>query len=299
MNTKTSGTDIFAGLRQKIADYEMLVKFRLTMLVIFTAGCSYIITLGVINWAGLVILCSGGFLITAAANALNQVLEREYDKNMNRTANRPLATGRMSVSEAVLFAGFSSMIGTALLSFFNPLTGLLGMVSLILYAFIYTPMKRISPTAVLIGAIPGALPMLIGSVAATGYFTPLAIVLFGIQFLWQFPHFWAIGWVSYDDYANAGFYLLPGGQERDGRNKNTALQSLFYALLLLPVGMMPWMLGITGTISMVVVVLAGLGFSYYAFNLYKKCDKKAALGLMFSSFLYLPIVLFAFLFDIL
>jgi len=191
------------AIKQKIQDYKLLVKFGLNMFVVFSAAAAYLTTIQTpINWAKVLTLSLAGFLITGAANALNEVLERDFDKMMNRTANRPLAAGRMNSSEAVLAAGIMSLIGLSLLAMFNPLTVFLGSLSLISYAFVYTPLKRVSPIAVLIGAIPGALPVMIGSVAATGVLTPLAIALFAIQFLWQFPHFWAIAWIADEDYKS-------------------------------------------------------------------------------------------------
>jgi heme o synthase len=214
---------------------------------------------------------------------------------MNRTANRPLAAGRMSSSEAVLAAGLMSLVGLILLAMFNPLTVFLGSLSLISYAFIYTPLKRVSPIAVLIGAIPGALPAMIGSVAATGTLTPLAIALFSIQFLWQFPHFWAIAWLGDEDYKKAGFNLLPS---REGKLDETVGWNAFvYAAFLLPVGYAPFALGFTGIVSAVVLVILGVAFAYYAFRLYKDCTREAARGLMFCSFFYLPIAQIALMLD--
>ncbi|MEM6318873.1 MAG: protoheme IX farnesyltransferase, partial [Bacteroidota bacterium] len=191
---------IFGALSNKLNDYGLLVKFKLNLTVVFSAVMAYLIAFDrTASWIGIIVLAIGGFLVTSSANALNQVLERDYDKLMKRTENRPLAAGRMSVSEAVIVAGISCLVGTALLSMFNAWTGLLGMVSMVLYAFVYTPMKRVSPMAVAIGAIPGALPLMIGCVAAQGGMTTLAVTLFVIQFLWQFPHFWAIAWLGDKD----------------------------------------------------------------------------------------------------
>ncbi len=280
----------------KLTDYKMLVKARLTSMVVFSAGIGYVLGAGYnFSWVGLAVLCLGGFLITGASNALNQVLEKDYDSIMKRTANRPLATGRMSVSEAVMAAGFMSLIGITLLALFNPLTALIGTVSMIIYAFIYTPVKRVSPIAVLIGAIPGALPPMIGWVAATGNLGIEALALFGIQFLWQFPHFWAIAWVGNEDYTKAGYKLLPS---KGGKDKQTALQCLIYTLFMLPMGVSLFWLGVTGWISAVIVTGAGLMFTYYAWKLYKECTDKAALHLMFSSFVYLPVTLIALMMDL-
>lgn len=296
MKPTNTTTSIDGFLKQKIRDYALLGKLRLSLLVVFSAVITY--SLGAANpsFQELFRLGLGGLLVTFAANALNQVLEKDYDKMMARTAKRPLPSGRMEVSEAVLAAGLMSVAGIFLLASFNPLTAVLGAVSLVSYAFIYTPMKRVSPVAVWIGAVPGALPMAIGWTAATGRIDSAALALFSIQFVWQFPHFWAVAWVAYEDYAKAGFYLLPSSQI-DGRNKNTALQAVFYALLLVPVGLLPWMLGICGWASAVVLVTLALLFVAAAVRLYIQCTRKAALQLMFSSLIYLSVVLITLILD--
>ncbi len=298
MQTKAINRDqrLFGGLSSKLDDFAQLVKLRLNLTVVFSAVMAYLITLNTTaNWSVIAVLATGGFLVTAAANALNQVLERDYDKLMKRTANRPIAAGRMSVSEAVLMAGLMCLVGTLLLSMLNAWAGLLGMISMVLYAFVYTPMKRISPTAVAIGAISGALPMMIGCVAAAGGLTTLALALFGIQFLWQFPHFWAIAWIGNEDYKKAGFNLLPS---KNGLlDKSIGWQSMLYALFLVPVSLIPFYLGITGWISALMLVLLGIAYAFGGWQLHKKCTKEAALRLMFSSFFYLPCVLIVLYFD--
>ncbi len=294
MNTKVKNISQVGGLSQKIADYKLLMKFRLNLTVVFSSVMAYLIAAqGTVDWMAVLILGMGGFLVTGAANALNQVLEKDFDKLMKRTENRPIAAGRMTISEAVLAAGFMSIFGIGLLASFNPWAALLGTIALMSYAFIYTPMKRVSPIAVLVGAVPGALPMMIGCVAVEGDLTALAIALFGIQFMWQFPHFWAIAWLGDEDYRNAGFNLLPGGM----KNENVGFQSAIYAIMLLPLGMMPFLLGITGLTSVFISTVAALVYAYYGWNLFRKCDRKAARQLMFSSFFYLPIVLFALYLD--
>lgn len=283
-------------LRQKIADYKMLVKFGLNIVVVVSAIAAYLTTItGSVDWSKVLTLGVAGFLITGAANALNEVLEKDYDKIMNRTSNRPLAAGRMTTSEAVLAAGLMSLAGLSLLALFNPLTVFLGSLSLISYAFIYTPLKRVSPIAVLVGAVPGALPVLIGSVAVSGHLTTLSIALFAIQFLWQFPHFWAIAWVADEDYKRAGFNLLPS---KSGRlDESVGWNAFVYTAFLIPVGCGPYALGYTGVCSAIVLVLLGVVFAFYAFILYKNCSREAARNLMFSSFFYLPIAQFAMVFD--
>ena len=282
-------------LSSKVNDYKLLTKFRLSSLVVFSAGIGYLLAIpaGGFSALNLFILCLGGFLVTGAANALNQILENDVDKQMARTSDRPLASGRMSVNEAVLAAGLMSLIGIGCLASFNALAALIGIISLISYAFLYTPMKKISPIAVLIGAFPGAFPPMIGWVAVTGSFDTEALVLFGIQFMWQFPHFWAIAWVRFEDYAKAGFFLLPTKK----KDKQSALQAFIYAAFLIPIGWMPYFLGLSGLISGIVLMAASVYFTYAAWMLYRTCTREAARKLMFSSFFYLPIVLIALLLD--
>ena len=297
MSTKTINTGIYQATKQRIGDYKLLLKFRLNLLVVFSAVMAYLIAVpaGSLSWVAVGVLALGGFLVTGASNALNQVLEREYDGLMNRTAKRPLPAGRMTVSEAVLAAGLMSLVGIVLLALFNPLTSLLAMISLVVYAFLYTPMKRVSPLAVFIGAIPGALPTMIGVVAYEAGLTPLALILFGIQFFWQFPHFWAVAWLAHEDYAKAGFHLLPS--KRGVKDENAGRQSFIFALLMLPLGILPFYLGITGIFSAVFVSLVGLVYAYYSWAFFTECSRAAARKLMFCSFFYLPMVLIALFID--
>lgn len=282
---------LYQAFRAKLADYKVLVKFGLNMTVVFSATFGYMMALGThFDWVSLLWLALGGFLVTSSANAINQIIEKEYDKLMKRTADRPLASGRMDLPEAVLVAGVSGILGLIILAYcFNPLTALLGAISLIAYAFVYTPLKRVSPIAVFVGAIPGALPVLIGYIAALGPagFNTMACVLFGIQFLWQFPHFWAIGWLGYDDYKNAGFKLLT--TKTDGRNKKTAVEIAFYIVALIAVSVVPTILGVTGWATLLAVGILGGYFFYTALQLIVKCDNPAALKVMFASLFFLPI----------
>ena len=296
MQNNTQKLSFVAAFKQKIEDYKVLVKHRLNLLVVFSAAMAYITTVqGAFSWRELMVLSLGGFLVTGASNALNEVLEKDYDKQMKRTENRPLATGRMTTSEAVLAAGLMSLVGLMLLALFNPLTVLLGSLSLISYAFVYTPMKRVSPIAVLIGAFPGALPVLIGSVAVTGTITPLGMSLFAIQFLWQFPHFWAIAWLADEDYKAAGFNLLPS---KEGKlDSSVGWNSFMYTLFMIPASVAPFALGKTGAASAIVLGIAAVVFAYFAFQLYKKCSREAARQLMFCSFFYLPIAQIALVLD--
>ncbi len=287
---------VFGSLGSKLTDFALLVKFKLNLTVVFSSVMALLIAATEpVSWLAILLFGVGGFLITGAANALNQVLERDFDKLMKRTANRPLAAERMTVSTAVLTAGLMCLIGTFCLSAFNAWAGLLGMLSMVLYAFVYTPMKRVSPSAVVVGAIPGALPLMIGCVAVEGYVSGLAIALFAIQFFWQFPHFFAIAWVGDEDYKKAGFHLLPN--KTGALNESVGMQSFIYALFLIPVGVLPYALGITGIPSLIIISLSSLLYAGFGWNLYKKCTRKAALQLMFSSFFYLPLVLFALYFN--
>jgi protoheme IX farnesyltransferase len=272
----------------------MLVKLRLSLLVVFTSVLGYLIAAnGAFSWTHLILLSVAGMLTSGAANALNQALEKEYDIHMTRTKDRPVAAGRMKSSEAVMFAGISCLIGITILALFNPITAFLGMLSLITYAFVYTPLKRYSTIAVAVGAIPGALPILIGFTSFTGSITMFALALFAIQYLWQFPHFWSIGYLSFEDYKNAGYKLLPS---RDGIiDKNLGLHSAMYALLIIPIALIAFIIdggsfvpvGITLTFTIVYAVLS--------YKMYKDQDRKSALLVMFGSFFYLPIVLMGYL----
>jgi len=296
VQSKVEQGNVWSGIWQKANDYKMLVKLRLSLTVVFSSVMAYLIALeGSAQWWPLAVLSLGGFLVTGAANTLNQVLEKDFDFLMKRTADRPLAAGRMKTSEAVLAAGFMSMIGIMLLALFNLWASFFGTLALVTYAFVYTPLKRISPIAVVVGAVPGALPTLIGVVAAQGELTALGLGLFSLQFLWQFPHFWSIGWLGFDDYRKAGYKLMP---VKDGqRDRNIGLQSTLYALLLLPVGVVPFYLGQTGFVSLVIVTVLTLGYVAFSWNFYRKNDRKSALMLMFYSFVYIPASLLALVID--
>lgn len=291
-----AGSIAGSSVAQKISDYNQLIKTRLTLLVVFSSVVTYLTAAhgGTVNWFDLFILTIGGILVTGAANGINQVIEKNYDKLMVRTANRPVATNRMSVTEA----GFASFVmgatGVILIGLFlNQTTSYLALISLILYAFIYTPMKRISPVSVFIGAFPGALPPLLGWTAYTDGISYEGLVLFGVQFFWQFPHFWSIAWILDEDYKRAGFKMLPSY----GKDKKSALVTLAFTLMLIPIGLVPTFEGYTGIVSGVIAVMAGVVLSYYAFRLFRTCENKDAKRLMFASFLYLPLVQLAYLFD--
>ncbi len=276
--------------------YFELVKFRLTFLVTFSSALGYLLgNRGSIHWSGLLLFSLGGFLITSSGVTINQVLEKDLDKLMKRTMNRPLPTFRVTVTEALLFAMICFSAGFYLLAqYANMLTTSLAILSFVIYSFIYTPLKKVGPVAVYIGAISGGLPPLLGWTAATGTISLAALAIFLIQFLWQFPHFWAIAWVADDDYKIAGFKLLPGNGSKD---VFTAVWILSFAMLLIPAGLFPYSLGISGIISCILITIAGLLFIYPAIKLVRDKSRKAALQIMYCSFLYLPVVLIALLID--
>jgi heme o synthase len=280
----------------KVNVYFKLLKFRLSFFVVFSSGMGYLLASPVkVNWINILVLSLIGFCVTGASNILNQIIERESDKLMKRTRNRPLPSGRIAVSEALIYAlvlGISGIAG--MLHFFNMNAALLSSASLLLYAFAYTPLKTRSPLAVFVGAIPGALPPMIGWVAATNKFGLEPGILFAIQFFWQFPHYWAIAWVLDEDYKKANIRLLPSKGQRD---INTAFRIMIYTVFLLPFGLMPMVLGMTGVTSAVIAVLCGVLFLAQTFYLMKECTDKAALQIMFGSFIYLPVVQIAFVLD--
>jgi protoheme IX farnesyltransferase len=277
--------------------YLDLIKFRLSALVTFSAVFGFVLghSSPGFSWAGLIGLIVGGFLISGASGAANEILERDLDRLMKRTQSRPLPMNVVSVLEAQWFTISVALVGVLTLWVFtNPLTTYLGILSMVLYVFVYTPLKRVGPIAVLVGAIPGAMPPLLGWTAATGAVTYEALIIFGIQFIWQFPHFWAIAWVSDDDYKRAGFKLLPSGGKKD---LNTAIQIMVYTLFLLPLGLLPTYFGLTGLHSGIVATVCGVLFLAQTFSLMRDCSHKSALKIMFGSFLYLPVVQIAYLLD--
>jgi protoheme IX farnesyltransferase len=284
----------------KWSDFSKLIKLRLTFLVVFSASISFLIgsmangrTNGVINWKNWGILIVGGFLVTAAANCFNEIIEKDYDRLMRRTMDRPIPAGRMTTGQALVLGLFMAIFGTYLLGSLNLATGLLSVFSILLYAFAYTPLKRASPIAVFVGAIPGALPPLIGYVAGHGTIDSIALILFGIQFVWQFPHFWAIAWVLDDDYKLAGFRLLPSGR----RDLTSAVITFALTLILVPVSLLPTIYGYGGYYVGGVSLICSLLFLYLATKLLRTLEIKSAKQLMYGSFIYLPVVQLMFLFD--
>jgi heme o synthase len=280
----------------KIRDYFQLIKLTLSFTVVFSSVVCYLLAPNVtFDILSVLVLFVGGMLVTGSANAINQITEKDTDAVMKRTKERPVAAGRMSVEEATAFAAIAGVLGVFLMGWwFNWLSAGVSLFSLFLYAFIYTPLKKVHSVSVLVGAVPGALPCLIGWLAGTGEFSWGGWILFGIQFLWQFPHFWAIAWVAHNDYARAGFKLLPS---RLGPTRYTAIQAVTYSLLMLPVGILPYLFQISGWVSAVIVTAANLFMVWQSIRLYREMDVTAARRVMFSSYIYLPIVLLALLAD--
>lgn len=287
LNTLPPETIVYS----KVKSYFKLTKFTLSALVVFSAIITFFTVADSFVWQQVFAICVGGFLVTSAANGFNQIIEKDLDKLMNRTKLRPLPTSNLSSNEAFIFCTICGLIGTVLLWVYtNPLSGIIGFVSIILYALVYTPLKRKTPFSVFIGAFPGALPTLIGAVAATsdfGQITFYGILLFCIQFFWQFPHFWAIAWVSHDDYQRAGFFMLPS---KGGRDKASRSQILVYTLALFPLALTPFIFNYSGWISASIISCMGLLFIMQAHRLYRNGTIESARKLMFGSFLYLPVV---------
>lgn len=281
----------------KIRDYLKLIKMSLSIMVVFSAVISYQLAPKVVefNWTRLLLLFIAGMLVTGSANAVNQVVERDTDALMKRTASRPVASGRMSVAEGWAFSIITGIAGVAMLAiFFNGISAAVAAFSWFLYAFIYTPLKKVNAISVIVGAVPGALPCLIGWAAGDDQLSMGGWILFAFQFLWQFPHFWAIAWLAHKDYTAAGFRLLPG--EKDP-TRYTALQSILYSLLLIPVGFAPYLTGMTGWVSAIIVLAANLVMLWQSVNLYRRMEAGAARRVMFGSYIYLPVVLLAWLID--
>lgn len=279
----------------KLKDYAQFVKLRLASIVVFSAFAGYMLAPGQADWHKLSILIISGFLVTCASNGFNQIIERGLDALMDRTAKRPLPDNRMSLIEAYTFATILGVVGLVLLFvFINPLSCFLGLLALLSYTLAYTPLKRITPFAVLVGAFPGAIPPLLGWAAATNSIGIGGLILFAIQFMWQFPHFWAIAWVLDDDYKKAGFKLLPSP---GGRDKASAFQVLVYSIGLLPISLLPIVFKMSGTIAAVAIIITGVWFLVLSIKLYRSLELKDSRKLMLASFVYLPVVQIALILD--
>ncbi|KYP13095.1 heme o synthase [Flavihumibacter sp. CACIAM 22H1] len=293
------------GAMTRLRDYLLLIKFSLTTMVVFSAVISYLLAPKIVayDWAMIAVLFLAGMLVTGSANTINQVVEKDTDALMKRTAGRPIAAGRMSVTEGWAFALISGALGVFLLwYYFNGLSAGLAAFSLFLYAFVYTPLKKVNSISVLVGAFPGGLPCLIGFAAGNdtifvgehGLQDLGGWALFAIQFFWQFPHFWAIAWIAHKDYEAAGFKMLPSEK---GPTKYSAIQSIVYSVLLIPVGLAPYFIGLTGWVSLLILLVCNLGMVGLSIRLYTKMEKSAARGVMFGSYIYLMIVFFALVAD--
>lgn len=302
-------------LASKIKDYFLLTKFTLSFLVVFSSVVSYLLAPNVtFNLLSIITLFFAGLCITGAANAINQTVEKDTDSKMRRTAKRPVASGRMTTTESWTFAITLGTIGIVTMAvYFNIASAALSLFSLFLYSFIYTPLKRVSSVAVIVGSVPGALPCLIGWVAATSYISPLAhfqgilangevgvfnnmggYILFGIQFLWQFPHFWAIAWLAHKDYEKAGFKLLPS---KAGPTRFSAIQAVIYSMIMVPVGMLPYFFGISGILSFWIILACNIWMVIASLKLVFKMNASSARLVMFSAYFYLMIVFLSMLFD--
>lgn len=300
MSVDSSMPSPVSGIKSKWKDYMQLIKFTLSFTVVFSSVLCYLLVPGIdFDLLQVMMLTVAGMLITGSANAINQITEKDTDALMKRTSKRPVAAGRMSVKEATIFAVLGGLIGCFMMAyFFNMSAALLSAFSLFLYAFIYTPLKKVSAISVFIGAFPGAFPCLIGWVAGADAFTAGGWVLFAIQFMWQFPHFWAIAWVAHKDYDKAGFKLLPNQNEP---TRNTALQAIGYALIMIPLGFLPYFFGggveegiqsgMTRLPGILVVLAANLFMVWQCVRLFREMDVKAARRVMFTSYIYLPVVL--------
>ena len=279
------------------SDFKQLTKVGLSLSVVFSSLAGYLLAVDKIQIPILVMLAIGGYLMVGASNAFNQIIEKDTDALMKRTMNRPLPTGRMHVSMAMVIAVAFTIVGLAILYSINPKSALFGAISIFLYTSVYTPLKSITPLSVFVGAIPGAIPFMLGWVAATDDFSIEPGMLFLIQFFWQFPHFWAIAWLQYDEYKKAGFNLMPMGQ----KNKKAVIQIIIYTVCLVLVSVIP-VLKMTGSfyiypVTAVILVFLGSIMLFYAVKLYKNQTNKEARQLMLSSVLYITLIQIIYVVD--
>lgn len=270
-----------------IQDFKEITKMRLALSVVFSSVAGYLLAVDTFSLNTLVLLALGGYFMVGASNAFNQIIERDLDALMERTKNRPIPAGRMSVHAAFGIATLLTILGITTLYIINPTTAMFGAISIFLYVSVYTPLKTKTPLAVFVGAFPGAIPFMLGWVAATNTFGIEPGTLFMIQFFWQFPHFWAIGWFLYDDYEKGGFFMLPTGK----RDKGTAVQVVIYTLWTIITSLIP-AFGVTGSlyvspISAFLILVLGAVLLRYALRLYKGKDAKAAKQLMLMSVVYI------------
>lgn len=286
--------------KQLAVDFKDITKAGLAISVVFSSVAGYLLgvkNLQELQTSTLLMLAFGGYCMVGASNAFNQVIEKDLDALMDRTKNRPVASGRMKPNHALLLASILTLIGLVMLYMINPKTAMFGAISIFLYTSLYTPLKTVTPLSVFVGAFPGAIPFMLGWVAATGHFGIEAGTLFLIQFFWQFPHFWAIGWFLFEDYEKAGFYMLPSGK----KDTSTALQTILYTCWLMVASLLP-VLGLTGQfyitpITAVFVFLLGVWMLYFAIQLYNKRTAKAARTLMLVSVSYITLLQLLYIAD--
>lgn len=295
-----NSTENTLSLKSVYIDFKEITKAGLAVSVVFSSIAGYLLGFDNYNpfsWSTLIMLVVGGYCMVGASNAFNQVIEKDLDALMDRTKNRPVPSGRMSSNTAIIIASVLTIIGLILLYLINPKTAMFGAISIFLYTSLYTPLKTKTPLSVFVGAFPGAIPFMLGWVAATGNFGIEAGTLFLIQFFWQFPHFWAIGWFLYEDYEKAGFFMLPTGKKDD----KTALQTILYTIWLIVASLLP-VLGFTGQlkisiIAAILVLLLGLWMLYYALRLRKLGTSKAAKQLMLASVFYITMLQMIYIID--
>lgn len=277
-------------IQSVVRNFIEITKFRLSVSVVFSSVAGYLLGADSIDFYILFLLCVGGYCMVGASNVYNQIIERDLDALMERTKGRPLPAGQMTVQSAFILASVLTVVGIVVLYSINPITAMFGAISIFMYVSLYTPLKTRTPLSVFVGAFPGAIPFMLGWVAATGKFGIEPGTLFMIQFFWQFPHFWAIGWFLFEDYKKGGFFMLPNGK----RDKGTAIQVILYTIWTVLVSLIP-VLGITGKlfltpISGVLIGVLGIGLIYYALRLYKEKTSKAAKQLMLASVSYITLL---------
>lgn len=300
MKVTLSAQENQVSLKSLFADFTAITKARLAISVVFSSVAGYLLGFSdeyPFSWATLIMLTIGGYCMVGASNVFNQIIEKDLDALMDRTRNRPVPSGKISVRNAFILGSVLTILGLAILYSINPKTAMFGAISIFLYTSVYTPLKTKTPLAVFVGAFPGAIPFMLGWVAATGDFGVEAGTLFLIQFFWQFPHFWAIGWFLFDDYKKAGFFMLPTGK----KDKKTALQTILYTCWLILASLLP-VTGFTGelklsVVSAIVVFLLGLWMLVYAVKLYGKMDGPAARKLMLVSVSYISLLQIIYILD--
>lgn len=293
----TTTIDTKISFTRVISDFKQLAKVGLSLSVVFSSIAGYLLAIDVINYQILFLLGFGGFLMVAASNAFNQIIEKDTDALMKRTMNRPLPTGRMSKTTALIFAILFTIIGLGILYSINPKSALFGAISIFLYTCAYTPMKPVSPLAVFVGALPGAIPFMLGWVAATNQFGIEAGFLFMIQFFWQFPHFWSIGWLQFEEYKKAGFIMLP----MDKKDQSATKQIILYTIIMILVSVAP-VLKLTGAfyihpITAIIIAFLGLVMLYHGILLHKKQTNIEARRLMLSSVIYITMIQIIYVID--